>query len=177
VSLAEQTGEKQTTQAPTAQQATGNQDAREPVIFTATTSAKFLFLAAFVLILCLAPLAEQTGKKQTTQAPTTQQATSNQDACEPVILTAAAAEFVFFAAFVLIPFLAPLAEQTGEKQTTQAPTAQQATSNQDAREPVILTAATSAEFLFLAAFVLILCLAPLAEQTGEKQTTEAPTTQ
>jgi hypothetical protein len=173
VPLAEQTGEKQTTQAPTAQQATGNQDACEPVIFTA--AAKFLFFAAFVLILCLAPLAEQTREKQTTQAPTAQQAASNQDACEPVILTAAA-EFLFFAAFVLIPFLAPFAEQTGKKQATQAPTAQQATGNQDACEPVILTAA-AAEFLFFAAFVLILCLVPLVKEMGKKQTTQAATAQ
>ena len=122
----------------------------------------------------LLPLAEQTGEKQTTQAPTAQQATGNQDACEPVVLTSAA-EFLFFSAFILIPFLAPLAEQTGKKQTTQAPTAQQATSNQDACEPVVLTAA--AEFLFFAAFVLILCLVPLVKEMGKEQTTQAPTAQ
>ena len=77
--------------------------------------------------------------------------------------------------FADVAFLVPLAEQTSKKQTTQAPTAQQATSNQDAREPVILTAA--AEFLFFAAFVLILCLVPLVKEMGKKQTTQAATAQ
>ena len=72
---------------------------------------------------------------------------------------------------ILVLFLL-LAQEMGEKQTTQAPAAQHATSNQDAREPVILTAAT---FLLFAAFVLILLLVPLAKETGEKQTTQAPT--
>ena len=42
------------------------------------TAATFLLFAAFVLILFLAPLAEEMGKKQTTQAPTAQHATGNQ---------------------------------------------------------------------------------------------------
>jgi hypothetical protein len=128
VALAEQTGEKQTTQAPTAKQATSDQDACEPVILTAATSAKFLFLAAFVLISFLVALTKQTSKKQTTQAPTAQEATSDQDACKPVILTAAA-EFLFFAAFVLILCLVPLVKEMGKKQTTQAATAQKAAGN------------------------------------------------
>jgi hypothetical protein len=59
------------------------------VILTAATSAEFLFLAAFVLILCLAPLAEQTGEKQTTQAPTAQKAASNQLADDLLLVSAA----------------------------------------------------------------------------------------
>ena len=64
-------------------------------------------------------------KEQTTHAPTAQKAASNQNAREPVILTAAA--FLLFAAFFL--FLVPLAEEMGKEQTTQAPTAQHATGN------------------------------------------------
>ena len=67
--------------------------------------------------------------------------------------------------------LLPLAEEPGEEQMTHAPTAQKATGNQDAREPVILT---TAAFLLLAAFSLF--LVPLAEEPGEEQTTQAPTT-
>ena len=78
----------------------------------------------------LLPLAQEAGEKQTTQPPTAQQATGNQDACEPVILTATA--FLLFAALVLIVFLVPVAQEAGETQTTQPPTAQQATGNQDA---------------------------------------------
>jgi hypothetical protein len=37
----------------------------------------------------LVPLADEPGEKQTTQAPTAQQAASDQDTCEPVILAAA----------------------------------------------------------------------------------------
>src|SRR6516165_8797127 len=99
------------------------------------------------------------GKKQPTHAPTPQHTAGNQDARQPVILTAAA--FVFFAALVLILCLVPLLEETGKKQTSQAPTAQKAARNQSAREPVILTAA----FLLFAALVLILCLVPLLEET------------
>ena len=86
-------------------------------------------LTAFDEFAFLVPLAKKTGEKQTTQAPTTQQATGNQDACEPVILTAAAAEFLFFAAFVLILCLVPLVKEMGKKQTTQAATAQKAAGN------------------------------------------------
>jgi hypothetical protein len=53
------------------------------------------------------PLAKETSEKHTTHPTTAQQATSNQDACEPVILTAAA--FLFVGAFVLLRFLVPLA--------------------------------------------------------------------
>ena len=52
----------------------------------------------------------------------------------------------------------------GKKQTTQASTAEHATSNQNARELAILAAA----FLLFAALVLIRFLAPLAEQMGKK---------
>jgi hypothetical protein len=85
-------------------------------------SAPFLLFATFVLF--LAPLAEEMGKEQTTQALTAQQATSNQNTREPVILSAT---FLLFATFVL--FLAPLAEEMGKEQTTQAPTAQKAAGN------------------------------------------------
>ena len=67
------------------------------------------------------PLADEMGKKHTTQAPTAQQASSDQDAGEPVIFTAAAAFFLFFTAYVLS--LLPLAEEMGKKHTTQALTA------------------------------------------------------
>jgi hypothetical protein len=53
------------------------------------------------------PLAKETSQKHTTQPPTAQQATGNQDAREPVILTAAA--FLFFGTFVLVRFLVPRA--------------------------------------------------------------------
>ena len=115
----------------------------------------------------LLPLAEKSGKEQTTQPPTAQKAAGNQNAREPVILTTAA--FLLFAALVLILFLVPLAEEPGEEQTTQAPTAQKATGNQDAREPVILT---TAAFLLFAALVLILlhikknCDKPIANFFG-----------
>jgi hypothetical protein len=72
-------------------------------------------------VLLLLPLADEASKKQTTQAPTAQKAASNQNACKPVILTAAA--FVFFAALVLVLFLVPLLEEMGQKQPTHAPTA------------------------------------------------------
>jgi hypothetical protein len=65
------------------------------------------------------PLADETGKKQTTQAPTAQQSASDQDACEPVIFTAVL--FLFFTAYVLF---VPLAEEMGKEHATQAPTAQ-----------------------------------------------------
>ena len=64
----------------------------------------------------------------------------------------------------LVLLLLPLAEESGKKQTTQAPTAQKATGNQNARKPVILTATT---LLLFAALVLILFV-PLAKETGEK---------
>ena len=69
------------------------------------------------------PLADEMSKKHTTQAATAQQATGDQDACEPVIFTAAAAAafFLFFTAYVLS--LLPLAEEMGKKHTTQALTA------------------------------------------------------
>ena len=51
---------KQTTQAPTAQHATGNQNAREPMILT---TAAFLLFAALVRILFLVPLAKEMGKE------------------------------------------------------------------------------------------------------------------
>jgi hypothetical protein len=85
-----------------------------------------------------------------------------------VILTAA---FLLFAALVLFHVLS-LAEETGKKQTTKARTAQQATGNQHARQPVILTAA----FVLFAALVLFLVVSA-AEETGEKQATEATTAQ
>jgi len=116
VPLADEMSKKHTTQAATAQQATGDQDACEPVIFTA--AAFFLFFTAYVL--SLLPLAEQMGKKHTTQALTAQQATGDQNACESVILTAAAF-FLLFTAYVLS--LLPLAEEMGKKHTTQALTA------------------------------------------------------
>ena len=117
----------------------------------------------------LLPLAEKSGKEQTTQPPTAQKAAGNQNAREPVILTTAA--YLLFAALalVLILFLVPLAEDMGKKQTTQAPTAQHATGNQNAREPVILT---TAAFLLFAALVLILlhikknCDKPIANFFG-----------
>ena len=86
------------------------------MIFTA--AAFFLFFTAYVL--SLLPLAEQMGKKHTTQALTAQQATGDQNACESVILTAAAF-FLLFTAYVLS--LLPLAEEMGKKHTTQALTA------------------------------------------------------
>ena len=76
------------------------------------------------LVLLLLPLAEESGKEQTTHALTAQKAAGNQNAREPVILPAT---FLFFAALIL--FLVPLAEEMGKKQTTQAPTAQHATGN------------------------------------------------
>ena len=79
------------------------------------------------LVLLLLPLAEESGKEQTTQPPTAQKAAGNQNACKPVILTAAA--FVFFATLVLILCLVPLAEEMSKKQPTQAPTAQKAAGN------------------------------------------------
>ena len=63
------------------------------------------------LVLLLLPLAEESGKEQTTHAPTAQKAAGNQNAREPVILTSAA--FLLFAAFCL--FLVPLAEEMGKK--------------------------------------------------------------
>src|SRR6516165_5415773 len=121
LSLAEKTRKKQTTHARAAQQATGNQHARQPVILTAA----FLLFAALVLFHVLS-LAEETSKKQTTQATTPQQATGNQHARQLVICTAA---FLLFTALVLF-FLVSLAEEMGEKQTTQASTPQQATDSQ-----------------------------------------------
>ena len=70
----------------------------------------------------------------------------------------------------LVRFLAallPLAEETGKKQATQARTAQQATGNQHARQPVICTAA------FLLFATLVLFLVSLAEEMGKKQTTRS----
>ena len=113
----------------------------------------------------LLPLAEESGKEQTTHAPTAQKAAGNQNAREPVILATAA--FLLFAAFFL--FLVPLAEEMGKEQTTQTLTAQHATGNQNAREPVILT---TAAFLLFAALVLILlhikknCDKPIANFFG-----------
>jgi hypothetical protein len=59
VPLLEEMGKKQPTQAPTAQKAARNQNARQPVILTAA----FLLFAALVLIPCLVPLAEESGKE------------------------------------------------------------------------------------------------------------------
>src|SRR6516225_11628444 len=125
---------------------------------------------SFADVAFLVPLADEMSKKHTTQAATAQQATSDQNACEPVIFTVAAAFFLFFTAYVLS--LLPLAEQMGKKHTTQALTAQQATSDQNTCEPVILTAAF---FLLFTAYVL--SLLPLAEQMGKKQATQALTAQ
>src|SRR6516225_7945775 len=135
VPLADEMSKKHTTQAATAQQATSDQNACEPVILTA--AAFFLFFTAYVL--SLLPLAEQMGKKHTTQAPTAQQATSDQNTCEPVILTAAA--FLFFTTYVLLLFLLPLAEQMGKKQATQALAAKQATSDQLTDDLFLVSAA------------------------------------
>ena len=93
----------------------------------------------FADVAFLVPLADEMGKKHTTQAPTSQQATSNQDACKPVIFTAAA--FPFFTTYVLVLFLVPLAEEMGKKQTAQSPTAQQATSNQLTDDLLLVTTA------------------------------------
>ena len=82
---------------------------------------------SFADVAFLVPLADEMSKKHTTQAATAQQATGDQDACEPVIFTAAAF-FLFFTAYVLS--LLPLAEEMGKKQATQALTAQQATGDQ-----------------------------------------------
>src|SRR6516225_3819191 len=103
-----------------------------------------------------------------THSPTTQQATDNQHARQLVVLTAA---FFLFATLVLFLVMS-LAEETGEKQTTQTPATQQATDNQHARQLVIRTAA----FLLFAALVLFF-LASLAEEMGKKQTTQASTAQ
>src|SRR6516162_8748633 len=130
--LAEETGEKQMTHSPTAQQATGNQHARQPVIRTAA----FLLFATLVLFLVVSP-AEQTGEKQTTQATTAQQATGNQHARQLVIRTAA---FLLFAALVLF-FLVSLAEEMGKKQTTQTPTTQQAADSQFTNKLLLVSAA------------------------------------
>jgi hypothetical protein len=127
-------GKKHTTQAPTAQQATSDQDTREPVIFTA--AAFLLFFTAYVL--SLLPLAEEMGKKHTTQPLTAQQAASDQDPCEPVIFTTAAF-FLFFTAYVLS--LLPLAEEMGKKQATQALTAKQAASDQLTDDLFLVSAA------------------------------------
>src|SRR6516164_4632871 len=162
VSLAEETGEKQTTQTPTTQQATDNQHARQLVVLTAA-----FFLFATLVLFLVVSLAEETGEKQTTQPTTTQQATDNQHTRQPMIRTAA---FFLFATLVLFLVVSP-AEETGEKQMTQPTTTQQTTDNQHARQLVIRTAA----FLLFAALVLF--LVSLAEETGEKQTTHALTTQ
>src|SRR6516225_6783044 len=81
-------------------------------------------------LVLLLPLADEAGKKQTTQAPTAQKAARNQDARQPVILTTAA--FVFFAALVLVLFLVPLLEEMGKEQPTHAPAPQHAAGNQNA---------------------------------------------
>jgi hypothetical protein len=47
----------------------------------------------------------------------------------PVILTAAFLRFALFAALFLVLLPAPLAEEMGKEQTTQAPAAQHATGN------------------------------------------------
>jgi large-conductance mechanosensitive channel len=99
-------------------------------------TAAFLLLAALVLFHVLS-LAEETGKKQTTHAPTAQQATGNQHARQPVIRTAA---FLLFAALVLF-FLVSLAEEMGKKQTTQASTAQQAADSQLTDKLLLVSAA------------------------------------
>src|SRR6516225_8237956 len=131
--LAEEAGKKQATQARTAQQATGNQHARQLVVLTAT----FLLLLAALVLFHVLSLAEETGKKQTTHATAAQQATGNQHARQLVIGTAA---FLLFAALVLF-FLVSLAEEMGKKQTTQASTAQQATDSQLTDKLLLVSAA------------------------------------
>src|SRR6516225_4112251 len=163
--LAEEAGKKQATQARTAQQATGNQHARQLVVLTA---AFLLLLAALVLFHVLS-LAEETGKKQATQARTAQQATGNQHARQLVVLTAT---FLLLLAALVLFHVLSLAEETGKKQATQARTAQQATGNQHARQLVIRTAA----FLLFATLVLFF-LVSLAEEMGKKQTTQPSTAQ
>src|SRR6516225_8916135 len=132
--LAEEAGKKQATQARTAQQATGNQHARQLVVLTAT----FLLLLAALVLFHVLSLAEETGKKQTTQARTAQQATGNQHARQPVIRTAA---FLLLLAALVLFHVLSLAEETGKKQTTHASTAQQATDSQLTDKLLLVSAA------------------------------------
>jgi hypothetical protein len=78
------------------------------------TAAHFFAFIGLILILNVVSLAQKVGKKQSTQASTAQQAAANQDAGEPVIVTAAT-HFFAFTAFILIRFLAPLAEEMSKK--------------------------------------------------------------
>ena len=71
------------------------------------TSRPAIVTVASPTSLLLLPLAEEPGEEQMTQPPTAQKATGNQNAREPVILTAAAAFLLFFSAHVL--FFVPLA--------------------------------------------------------------------
>jgi hypothetical protein len=84
----------------------------------------------------LLPLAKNSGKEQTTDAPTAQKAAGNQNARKAVILTAT---FFLFAALVL--FFVPLAQEMGKEQTTHAPTAQKAASSQLADNLLVVSAA------------------------------------
>jgi Na+-transporting methylmalonyl-CoA/oxaloacetate decarboxylase gamma subunit len=76
---------------------------------------------------------------------------------------------------ICIGFCAPLAQQTGQEQTTYPSTAQHAPSYQQTQEPTILVA----PFLFIFAFVLIfvLTLAVFTEKMGEEQAPHPTPTQ
>ncbi len=161
---------KQTAQAPTAQHATGGQEAYEPVIVA--TAFHFLLIAFFFLLFS-SSLAEELGKKQAAHAPPAQHAAGDQEACEVVIVAPAFRFFLVAFFFVFTAFSSSLAEELGQKQTAYAPPAQHAAGDQEAHEMVIVAAAFG---FFLIAFVFFLFsfFSSLAEELGEKQTAHAP---
>jgi hypothetical protein len=147
--LADQMGENQPAQAPAAGGA-ADEKARQAAVLAAT----FLVLDAFALIFFLALLAKVLRKQRPAPASAPHHPGAQQEADKLAIFAAAFLVLHLFA----LAFLAALADEVGDDQPAQAPTARGA-ADEKARQAAVL----AATFLVLDAFALIFVLALLAK--------------
>src|SRR6516162_8244275 len=104
-----------------------------------------------------------------TEAASTQHAAADQQTHEPTVVGPA----LLVLTLVVIFLLAPFAQEMGEKQATQAPATRDAARDQEAHEPTLVGSALLVLALVLI-LVLILVLAPFAQEMSEKQAAQTP---
>ena len=169
-------GEQRTAHAAATQKAASDEKPKHAALAaSAFVVLAFAFAFVLVFVFIVAALAEEMEEDRPTNTATTQYPAANQKSQDPAMIFVFALVFIVNVVFVfvLVPLLTPLAQEVGKKQTADPAAAQQAASNEELQDTMLLIAA----LLALVAKIVAFLATALTKQAREKQAPHPPTAQ
>jgi NADH:ubiquinone oxidoreductase subunit 3 (subunit A) len=153
------------------QKAASNEEPQQPALPASAFPFVLVVLALIlVFVVTRAALTQEMEEDRPTNAAAAQYPAANQKSQDPAMIFAFAFAFVFIVivvfVFVLVPLLAALAQEVGEKQAPDPAAAQQAACNEKLQDTMLLIAALLALVAKIVAFFLATAL---TKQAREKQ--------